>query len=135
MGADWDHMLDDVQKVLTHYVSLLGLQEWTIDIADAPPDENRMASIEITYGRRLALLSLAPDWREWKTESLCHTIIHELLHIHLDPIERPIINLEGHLSIALQAFAFQTQRDAIEHVVDYLATVLERHLPKPQESE
>lgn len=66
----------------------LGLRDWTITVMRAPLDDDDDAAARIvpTYGRRQAKIWLAYVFNEWDAEEQRHVIVHELLHLTVEPL-------------------------------------------------
>jgi hypothetical protein len=60
----------------------LALRDWQFTISDKPCDEDAVASILATAGRKRAQIRLAWNFRDLDPEEQRHTIVHELLHCH-----------------------------------------------------
>lgn len=124
------------RKILGEYVrwmaNELELRDWAITVAyDPPADEDAIAQIRCTYGRKHATIRLCQDWFERSIEEQRCTIAHELLHCHLSGIEWQFNNLSGHVSGDLFSVMWGGLKDQIEFGVDAMADAVAKHLPLP----
>lgn len=94
MSADThvQHLTDVEWKALGHYVrycaDAMGLRDWSFVLARRYlTDTSAIASIDITYGKREALIKIADDFRSLCDERIRESICHELIHCHLDQVE------------------------------------------------
>lgn len=60
----------------------LGLRDWLIDL-EYVPNLEPLAKITPDYARRCACIRISSELTRWLHEDVEHTIVHELLHVHL----------------------------------------------------
>lgn len=114
----------------------LGLRDWTFTLKHVAldPDDDALAMIETTYGRRFATITLGYHFHTEKPEIQRHTVVHELLHVWFDQVELPV--REGEAIWALVGkpagkVLFHQVRNAVEHGVDAIATAISDGFPLP----
>ena len=108
-----------------------GLKDWELTLHDEPPDlDQALASVECVYGRRVAHIRVAPDFDHYTPESQRNAVLHELIHIHTEPV-RALIRTALPSLIGAPAFeAFMagfTQAD--EHATDAIAAAIAERYP------
>lgn len=90
---------ETVTEALPELQRRLGLTHWDVTVPEQPADEDYDAYIVWVPGAREAKLLLGPDWAEKTDESRLHTIVHELVHLHLadicDAISKDLPKLLG----------------------------------------
>ncbi len=116
---------------IRHLANLLGLRDWTITFQAEPVVEDKQGQVQCIYGRKQAMIKLAWDASHQDPEKVRHTVVHELLHCHLDPISRVVENVETNLGEALYGVVRCSHRDAIEWAVDGIADAVAPLLPLP----
>jgi hypothetical protein len=63
----------------------LRLRDWAVVVKDdGPEDGDAHASCHCVYGRKLALIRLSDGFLDDPPEGQRHSVVHELLHCHLD---------------------------------------------------
>ena len=70
-------------RYVRHVANLLGLRDWTLEISHQPCDGESLASINPTFGRKLAEMNFCANWPELDPAVQRHAIVHELIHAHL----------------------------------------------------
>ena len=139
----WPQMTSAVWDALPGYVLDLAwrlrLRDWTIKLQHTPTDESDpendtavSAKIRCVYGRKLATLVLCIDFAELPLEDQRHTLVHELLHCHLDWLDSVVKNgipeIFGKLTEGLLT---ANLHERIEFTVDALADGFAPLLPMP----
>lgn len=116
----------------------LGLTDWEIKVYDGPLAEDVIANVVVPSGRRVAKITLGPQFYEEDAEGKRDTIVHELLHCHfadLDEIQSDT------LPILLGKPTFTTYQAAtdlaLEHGIDAIAVAIGASgvIPLPPEDE
>lgn len=86
---------EKVQKCARMWADSIGLKDWRIEVRVLPkPDDNVLGRCQITVERKIAAISIyewTPVQNDAIEEDLEETIVHELLHIHT----QPIVHLKG----------------------------------------
>jgi hypothetical protein len=101
----------------------LHLRDWQIAISEEQPaGDNSIASIEPIYGRKFATLRMSEGFLNDPPSEQTHTLIHELLHCHLAPLQR-LIEANNEMTPGYKM--------AIEYAVDGLADAIAPLLPEP----
>ena len=101
------------------------LRDWAFRILDVgPSDEDAMALIRPTYGRRHASIWLSDDFLDDSPEAQRHTLVHELIHCHF-------AGAQHYLDDCLDGDARAAYRLMLESGVDAVADALAPLLPLP----
>lgn len=125
------------RKALGRYVRRMAnemeLRDWTIDLVyDPPADDDCMAHIKCTYGRKRAQVSFPRDFFSLTPEQQRHAVCHELIHCHASGLEWQFNNLGGRVSPDVFDVLWGGMKDQIEFAVDAMAAALAKHLPLPE---
>lgn len=109
----------------------LKILDWRISVLEEVTEAGNAAHVEIIYGRKIANISLAEDFDNFVPEEQRHMIVHELVHVHAQPVGSIFQRLtesrtEGWLQLVN---TFHTE--AVEHLVDVMASIIAPHLPLP----
>lgn len=112
----------------------LGLRDWTLNFPEEEPtDKKAAAAVATVYGRRIASVWFSPDFLDYPPEQQRHIVVHELLHIHLDPIRTLADStLPAAIGVAGWAIFEPALRERVEHAVDAIADALACALPLPE---
>jgi hypothetical protein len=110
----------------------LGLRDWTLILDyDTPALVDEHARIDCTYGRRRATINWGASFWQQSRSDQRNTIIHELLHIHLDQPAAVVRDIEQQLgTFAFSVFNDNHHRET-EIAVDALATAIAGRFPLP----
>lgn len=110
----------------------IGLRDWFLFLSwsPVPVNEEALASVEATYGRKYASIHLARDFAKRDPDEQKRCLIHELLHLHIDPLvcvlERHLPRLVGEpVSETIMAYHMRE----VEHLTDRLADSFAKYLP------
>ena len=119
---------DSLDRYIRTLADAMGLKDWDVRLSDDALDDGNAGGCRVPYGRKIAKIRLA----EHDTiESLRRTIVHELLHAHLEPIDWQIHNIKP----AVSELTFDVWRggfvDALEVACDAIAWAWAEHLPLP----
>ena len=124
------------QKALGAYVrwvaDRIGLRDWHFNVIYGHDEgEDTIAICTPTYGRRRAQLSFAEDFSTaYTAEEQRNTVIHELLHCHLAPVQDQVrLDLLGPLSQSGYDLFYSAFRQNLEYAVDSIAAALAKDLP------
>lgn len=112
-----------------------GLSDWSIqvhegDAGGTDSDHDAVASVSTVYGRKIAHITISPEFVRCNPEEQRHVILHEFLHIHTrqarDLIYSRLPQVMG--EPAFDAFASGlTLLD--ELAIDAMASAIERFYP------
>lgn len=108
----------------------LGLADWTVIIAEDPAEDGYDAYINVLPGQRRAVLHLGERFMEEPPSEQRHTIVHELLHLHLHEVQAIVDRSAEHLGTAAGAILSTEHRNFLEHGVDAIATAISPLLPE-----
>lgn len=124
------------RHALTVYVRAmadgLALRDWTFILEyDGKELTGETARIVCVYGRRLATITFCEAfWAESRHEQR-GTIIHELVHAHLDGMEAVVRDMEQQLGDFVHSMLVDTHHRAVEIATDALATAIAPRFPLP----
>jgi hypothetical protein len=80
-------MTKEQHETLCKYVRdmqvTMRLADWQIIVEMKPTEDGTAATIDIMDTRKVAVMCVAEDFFEDPPEKQRHTIVHELLHVHL----------------------------------------------------
>lgn len=96
-----------------------------------PCDSQYQASIAPVYGRYHASLSLCWNWGTLTPEIQRETIVHELLHLRLLPVDSAFDHIKQALSKRHRAAAESAHIQSIEFAVDGIACAIAPFYPLP----
>lgn len=122
------------RKTLGEYVRAvadqLWLRDWKFHLMHEPCEEGKAGNVVCVEGQREANISLARHFSELDPEEQRETIIHELVHCHLEACWRMV---QGDLDEPLGKVGYYVFCDAyrrnMELAVDALAKALAPHFP------
>jgi hypothetical protein len=121
-----------MEAYIKQLADLLGLEGWEIIVDKKPANKGEYANISAVYGQRRAVLRLAKNHADWTPECVRSTLVHELMHCHLEPISQLAHDLlavtagERSLAVANTALSF-----LLEQTVDNISTAVARAMPLP----
>jgi len=114
----------------------LGLRDWTFTLNrfPLPADSQVIACVDCVFGRRRASVTLEIHFAELDPETQRHTLVHELLHCHLDTLHSLWCNeLPGIMGAAAWAVLDNASRQQIEFAVDGISDFLAPQMPLPKQ--
>lgn len=122
------------RKALGEYVRTIAdameLRDWHIDLMHDPCEDEALASISATYGRKRASISFNRSFRDLAPDVQRRTVAHELVHLHLEPacdiVKADLVELLGRPADTVLWLGFKRQ---IEYGVDALSDAVAKHLP------
>jgi hypothetical protein len=122
------------RKALGRYIrwcaDAMELRDWTIELMHDPCEPDCNASVEIVYGRKFARVFVNQDFRAYDPERQRHTIVHELVHLHLESACSMVRNdLEHYLPRPVDHVFWEGYKRQVEYGVDALASAIAKHLP------
>lgn len=113
---------------------LMGLKDWAIEVNETPinvPEQN--AHMECVYGRRLGVLRLNVAWPARKPEAQRQSLVHELVHCHLDALCQLVeSDIQGVLGQQAYDLLFKAHRRTLEYAVNDIARAWAASLPLPK---
>ena len=133
--------MDDAQHAaysayVRQLADLMELRDWRFDTEiTVPRNPNWAASCGITYGRRHACITIAPDTLTKPPESIRQTIVHELVHCHTTPIRDQLDNVEEHLGKSAYTTIHNATTDVLELATEALANAIAPFLPLPPDAD
>ncbi len=122
----------EIQAYVDQLRPILRLADWEVSVdGSVPDDDDTQAHISVTYGRKNAVIGLAVDFDERSRDGQRHTLVHELLHCHLDRIRIGFINHHRRFDDIGWDTARQSAIDEIEWATDALADAMAPLCPLP----
>ncbi len=119
----WDRL--DYQPYFDALAQKLALKDWTVIVKDEGPDDgDAQAQSFLTYGRRRTRIYLSEGFLKDKESGQRHTACHELIHCHLDQLERMVVDTPEMRKAA---------RLCLELAVDALADAIAPLMPLPSQ--
>ena len=122
------------RKALIAYVretaDNIGLRDWEIRLSGEPATEGKAASVQAAFGRKFARILVGKNFRNESPEDQRDTIVHELIHLHLEPaadmVYRDLEKILGRPADAVFTNGFDRQ---LEYAIDGLAGAISPSLP------
>lgn len=123
---------DKLGEYIREMADIMALRDWSIVLMHDPPqDAQHTATIELIYGQRRATLRVVSTWMDQTPENLRHTITHELLHCHINPIRDALEHIHDGIGDFVYYPMFHTMNILTEHAVDGIAAAWAETLPLP----
>lgn len=110
----------------------LELRDWTLKlIADPIGDDEAIARICPTYGRKAAVIEFQHGFEHLDAHKVRLTVAHELIHLHVNPIMHCHQHGAVEVMIGKPAYEILDQDviEKVEYAVDALADAVAPHLP------
>lgn len=124
-------MTEKQWDILSGYIRALadelGLKDWTVFLSEEPTAPGVGAEMETTYGRKHVTIRVSKDFLSEDLETQRQTIIHELLHVHINPIEHVIsFDLYNTFAVGTQTLDMMksVSSRAVELAVDGIADAI-----------
>lgn len=130
------------QEALAEYIrdcaDALELRDWTTLLTVGEPERPRgraddkqwQATSESTPGRKLVVITMAPDCRQWRRKALRSTVAHELIHAHFANLtEMTRHDLYPHLRQDVYELFDSNFTRWLEYGIDAMADVAAKQLP------
>lgn len=123
----------ELREYLSRVACALELSDWRLSLEESPPgNDDALAEVRPTYGRRIALIYIDDRFFELSREAQRVVVAHELIHLHLEPASKfareALDELLG--KPALEAF-WQGFTLLFEYGVDAIAHAVAPALPLP----
>jgi hypothetical protein len=99
----------------------LQLQDWFVKVIDEPCGPDDDADISITEGQKHAKMRVRSDFKDRTPEQQRHTMVHEIIHIHLAGMQDSAADLEQHVGSVVYNLFDKSFLRALEYAVDGLA--------------
>jgi hypothetical protein len=122
------------RKALIAYIretaDAVGLRDWEIRLSSERAADGKAASVQAAFGRKFARILIGKDFSDESPEDQRDTIVHELIHLHLEPaadmVYGDLEKILGRPADAVFTNGFDRQ---LEYAIDALASALAPHLP------
>jgi hypothetical protein len=123
----WQAYIADLQERML-------LADWIVSLRREPtvsPDAG--ASVEVLNGRRKAHIWLCEDFDDCTRATQRHAVVHELMHLHLHPLQYHLQMQGGNREdqVDVRARILRGHRSHEEYAVDDLARIIAPHMPLP----
>ena len=110
----------------------MGLTDWRLELHYDGTEPEIAAHVSCVTGRRIAHITLSGDFGTFAPEEQRHVVVHELLHIHLDPMGQYAHDtLPGLLGGPVFTAWITAYRTANENATDAIAAALSPLFPVP----
>jgi hypothetical protein len=119
-----------VEKYIHDAAVRLHLSDWDISLSEEPADEDDHAYVDFPNGSKRAVIHLGNLF--WRS-SACqrrHTIVHELLHLHLAPLEGQLQGAKRLLGEAVYTAYSESVNNSLEYAVDGIADAIAVSFPE-----
>lgn len=124
---------DRLSAYLRTIADLCGLRDWVFEVFVLPGRDlaEHAGTCAVFYGRQRARIEIAEDWPHWTPRGLRQTVVHELIHCHIQQITTVFDHVRSQLADQVSTMSEMTYRVAMEHAVDGIATAWAETLPLP----
>jgi hypothetical protein len=128
-----------LERYLAELACALDLDPWRITVRTDPPtadygdpDDPPLASIDPTYGRRVASLRVVEDFFDLTPAVQRETLLHELLHLYMHPASEVIrCGVGKWIGQAAYEVLLEAFKQQIEYGVDGIAVAIAERFPLP----
>lgn len=121
---------DWLEPYVRQLADAMGLRDWKVTLHDEPADDGSAGQSETIYGRKILHIRLG-DGETSTIEDVRETIVHELLHAHMEPFRWASNNLEPVLGQAAFAVWDGALVDTMEVAIETIAVAWAQALPLP----
>lgn len=111
----------EIRRWISIWQAKLGLSHWDIRLIDREPDPDESASVAIWALNHIAVVRVGPGV---PPHGLERTVVHELLHIVLRPLEFWGAETREYVPGPLHSFLERTERDEREVAIEKLTHAL-----------
>ena len=118
-----DDVKDIVDELLTPYARLLPGWCRILYVRFEANDSDSVATVKVCYDNRWASIRISPDWLEELPADRQRVILHEIAHIHVQPMRTVFVDLceKGFEDQGFKDFAWERFKEAWEGSVEDLA--------------
>lgn len=125
-----EHERQALYRYIRWVANEMELRDWTIELLRETCEDGAYAVVYPTFGRKIAEIKLTENFRELAPETQRHTIVHELVHCHLEPAANMVYkDLEDYLGKQTDQIFWNGFKRQIEYGVDAIAAAIAKHLP------
>lgn len=124
---DWDAVSDWIADVQ----SAMRLQAWRIHLDSAPCEDGYDATVQLHRGRWEAHLSLTRHWNRLPPSEQRHVLVHELLHLVMEPVEEAVRGLRDVLDPITTTILEATVDNRVELAIEAISRRVAETLPLP----
>jgi hypothetical protein len=111
---------------------ILRLSDWTIELSRVQAAADEAANIEAVYGQKRAVMCLGPTFLNLSIEDQRQTVVHELIHCHLQAATDVVRRTNDYaLSEEGAEIAWIGFMGEVEYATDGLADAVAPFLPLP----
>jgi hypothetical protein len=124
-----------LQPYVREIADAMRLRDWDIEVDGSKlAEEGRCAQTRVSVRRKSATIRLGSCWASDSREEQRDTVVHELLHLHFEPLYEGLRNLRNNVGESAWSVANNAFNDAAEQAIDQLARVLAERFPLPPEA-
>lgn len=121
------------REYIRYVADQVGLRDWTIFVLDDPPaDPANAACISMFPHRKVAHVAFDKGWCDGDDETICRTVIHEMLHCHFEGIATALETLESFAGTAYAKPVLRNVDHNMELGIDAIATEWARTIMGPR---
>jgi CO/xanthine dehydrogenase Mo-binding subunit len=121
-----------LQAYVDEIASLMGLGDWQIIVEPGFAEDGSHGESSIAYGRQAAVLRFGEETFSQKRDEVRDTVVHELLHCHLERLRVDHRAATEQLTGQARALARDSFYVSLEQAIDKLAAVFARGKPYPR---
>ncbi len=119
--GEWpDDVKRTVEFFLEPYVDLIPGWCRILYVRFESIDADSMVSIRVCYENRWATMRVSPDWLEELPDDRSRALIHEIVHIHVQPMRTVFVDVTAGMDEQLKEFAWERFREAWEGATEDL---------------
>jgi hypothetical protein len=107
----------------------MGLRDWLIEVHASPCEDDALAAVTPTYGRKIAQVEVCADFFHRPPEEQRHALIHELIHVHFANQNFAVNSAYERFGAEAKQVAHDAYRLAHESGVDGLTDAIAPHFP------
>jgi hypothetical protein len=126
--AYWQAYIDSLKEPMR-------VRDWGITLTEEFAAEDAGASVSVIYGRNRANIQIAQDFDTYEPEEQRQMIVHELMHIHAQPMGSVLQRVTESRTEAWLLLATAFHSEALEHMVDLMAEIVAAYVPLPPSEE
>ena len=131
--GDWpSDVKKTVESVLKPYVRLIPSWCRILYLRFEANDSDSTATIKMSYDNRWASMRISPDWLEELPDDRSRVLMHEIVHIHVQPMRTVFVDAIGGLDEHFKDFAWERFKEAWEGAVEDLAWAFHSAIGAPK---
>jgi len=119
-----------LQRYTRDLASRLGLSDWEITVSAEFSGDTAEASTWLPHAQPRATIRLGDCFTSHTPKYQREIVVHELLHIHLNPVNRVFELLEGQLPPPMYAYVRAMYDERQDFALDSLAPHIAQFMPE-----